>query len=197
MTTSEFIKKQEAKINEIIKNNKPLLMAVSSVVAMQSKRIFIEGKNADGGIIGEYKGGGIYVSPNANKDLKSFPLTGKDGISENKKIYSIKTKKALKNKSSHRTGYFENYLAFKKAIGKNKLIQTVDLNLTGELHRHWANGDIANPGAQKINQHNYIVSITKEDQDKVDKYDRVFNLSKKERETFLKVVKIELNKAFK
>jgi len=154
MTTSEFNAKLEAKIKAIEKSNKPLELAVRDVMALQSKRIFISGKDADGGVIGTYKGGEIYVSPSANKGLPAFPLNGKpntEGKTSDKKatVFNIRTQKKSRinvksGGDARKTGYFTNYLAFKTTIGRNKLIKTVDLFLTGALHRNWANGKEGN-----------------------------------------------------
>lgn len=184
MTTQEFISKQNEKIAEIEKTNKPLELAVRSIMSLQSKRIFIDGKDASGNVIGNYKGGEIYVSPNKNKGLPGFPLRGKSGKTE------------FGNGKRHKSGYFKNYLAFKKTIGRNKNISSVDLFLTGALSRNWANSQaLTSAQATKVNQHNYIVTLTEENLKKTDRYGNVFGLTKKERETFLSVINFELTKA--
>lgn len=184
MTIAEFIKKQNDKISEIEKTNKPLELAVRSIMSLQSKRIFIDGKNASDNIIGIYKGGEIYVSPNKNKGLPSFPLKGRAGKTE------------FENGKKHKTGYFKNYLTFKKTIGRNKNTLNVDLFLTGALSRNWANSDaLTSAQATKVNQHNYIVTLKEENAKKIERYGNVFGLTKKEREIFLTVIKFELTKA--
>lgn len=184
MTTSEFIKKQNDKITKIEKENKPLEIAVRSIMSLQSKRIFLEGKNADDGIIGTYSDKEIYISPNANKGLPKFPLKGKDGSD------------TFKNGNKHKSGYFNNYLGFKTSIGRNKRVKTVDLFLTGSLHRNWANSEsLTNANATKVSQHNYIVTLKEENANKVSRYPSVFNLSVRERRAFLKVIQFELKKA--
>lgn len=184
MTTDEFIKKHDAKIKEIIKTNKPLAIAVKSIMSVQAKRIFLQGLNASEGIIGEYSDKEIYVSPNANKGLPAFPLKGKNGDTK------------FANGSSHKAGYFKNYLAFKTAIGRNQRIKTVDLFLTGSLLRNWANAEaLTGAQAKKINSNNYIVSLKEENMVKASRYGNVFRLSKKEKDTFLKVIQFELSKA--
>ena len=190
MTTDEFIKKQEAKIAEIMKVNKPLEIAVRSIMTMKSKRIFIEGKNANGGLIGEYSKKELYASPKgmqkkATRNLPGFPLKGKAGETK------------FKNGNSHKTGYFENYLAFKKAVGLNKIIQTVDLHLTGTLMQNWANGEIGNPMAKKLSANNYIEFLRSENYNKIKRYPNVFTTSKNERSMFLKVIQVEFTKAMK
>jgi hypothetical protein len=208
MTTDEFIAKQDAKIKAIIRENKPLEIAVKSAMAIQAKRIFLDGKNAEGVIIGEYSDNEIYVSPNANKGLPNFPLNGKPDsegkTSDTKKtVYDINTKvkKRINVKSGggdRKTGYFKNYLAFKKTLGRNKRIQTVDLFLTGSLLRNWANAEaLVKAQAKKISQNKYVVALTDLNFKKAERYGNVFGLSKTEKDTFLKVIQFEFNKAMK
>lgn len=182
MTIDEFNKKLEEKIKLIEKENKPLLLAVKSITALQSKRIFLDGKNAAEAPIGEYKNREYWINP--KNSPKKFTPKGKDG----------KTK--FKNGEPHKTGYFTNWLAHKEAIGRNKRVKTVDLLYTGELSRNWANAEIlSKAAATKITQHNYIVSLTQKNKDKTERYGNVLGLSKKEKDIFLKVVQFELKKA--
>lgn len=184
MTTDEWIKKQDAKVKEIIKTNKPLEIAVRSIMSLQSKRIFLQGLNASEATIGTYEDKEIYVSPNANKGLPAFPLKGKNGSTK------------FANGKDHKTGYFKDWLSFKKTIGRNKRIQTVDLFLTGALQRNWANAEALDAAkAKKINSNNYIVSLREENMVKAARYGNVFGISKKEKESFLKVIQFELTKA--
>lgn len=186
MTTEQFIKLQDEKIKLIIKENKPLQIAVKSIMSVQSKRIFIDGKNASEGTIGEYSENEIYVSPDSNKGLPAFPLKGKNGESE------------FENGKKHKTGYFKNYYSFKRSIGRNKKLKTVDLFLTGQLSRNWANAEaLTNAQARKVNQNKYIVSLTDENYKKAERYGNVFGLTKKEKELFLKVIQFEFEKALK
>lgn len=188
MTPEEFKMRLEKNIDQILKTDKPLNFGVRSVMALQSKRIFIEGKNASGGLIGEYGKNPIYVSEKSRlkTNLPSFELKGKYGDTK------------FENGEPHKSGYFESYYDFKKAIGRNKNISSVDLFLTGELHRHWANSDdLTKAEARKVNQHYYYVAISNTDAKKVEKYGNVFGLTKEEKETFYKVVTKELIKILK
>jgi len=188
MTTEQFIDKLNAKLKAIEDFDKPLELSVRSVMALQSNRIFFNGKNTEGGIIGKYVQKGIYISQDITKKLGIAalpePLKGKGGESK------------FKNGKPHKTGYFENFLGFKKAVGKGEKINTVDLFLSGKLHRDWANAEIGEPAeATKINQHNYVVSISEENHNKVERYGRVFNLSIAERLAFFKTITFELKRA--
>jgi len=191
LTTDQFIAKLQRQIDAINKDDIPLQKGVRNVMALQSKRIFLDALNADGGIIGSYKNpNATYVNPVTLKSQTNlpagFPTKGKNGETK------------FKNGNPHKTGYFPNFLAFKKAVGRNKRVETVDLFLTGTLHRHWANGDsFSKAEARRVNQHNYIVGISEADVKKVARYNRVFNLSLSERKIFLSTVKNELFKALK
>lgn len=186
MTTDEFIRKQNDKIAQIEKTNKPLEIAVRSMMSIQSKRIFLQGQNANNGIIGSYSAKEIYVSPKANKGLPNFPLKGKLGKAD------------FKNGNKHKSGYFKNYLDFKTTIGRNQRIKTVDLFLTGQLSRNWANSEsLSNAQATRVTQHNYIITLTEKNAVKTERYGNVFGLSIKERQKFLEVIQFELTKALK
>jgi hypothetical protein len=177
MTTDEFNRDLQKKIDAIVKEDKPLIIAVKSVSALQSKRIFIDAKNRTGGNIGEYKNREYYISP--SKSPKSFQTKGKSG----------KTKK--KNGEPYKTGYFANFLDYKKEIGRNKNSNSVDLLLSGELNRGWSNGLV------RKTAHNYVITLSDFNYDKVERYDvnDVFGLSKYEKDTMIKVLNAELLKA--
>jgi hypothetical protein len=184
LTAQEFSDSLNRKILDIVKNGKPMLIAVKSVAAMQSKRIFLEGKAKDGTSIGDYGYEELYVNP--KNSPKKFTPRGKSG----------KTKKA--NGEKYVTGYFANYLEFKKTIGKNKGVNTVDLQLFGELSRDWANARVvANPNPTKVSPTEYIISLQTHNADKARRYglDRVFGASKEERAMFKKVFEFEIRKA--
>ena len=183
MTTDEFIKDQGKKLNEIIKFNKPLAIAVNSIMAKQVTRIFINGQNESGSEIGEYKKSGVYINPNNPANPKKF-ATGK-----------------FKNGKKRKTKYFESFLEYKKAIGRNKNIKTINFYLTGELLKDWSNSNskgkkaFSNPKAKKINAHKYEVSLEDNNEKKISRYKSVFGVSKKEYEEFLYILKNEFENA--
>lgn len=184
MSTAEWISRQQEKIKKLEQENKPLQIAVYSVMSIQSDRIFRKGLNSDGSLIGDYSKKEIYVSPNQNKGLPKFQTKGKEGSD------------TFLNGKKHKTGYFTNYLAFKKAVGRSKLIQTVDLFLTGALIRNWGNSEsLSDAKPVRVDQNNYQVRLKEENAIKASKYGNVFGLSKTERTTFLKVIQVELTKA--
>lgn len=188
MTTDDFIKKMNEKIAKIEKENKPLEIAVRSIMSLQSKRIFLKAQNSDNSVIGIYKGGEIWVNPNKKpyNRVGKVATKGKTG------------KSTFDNGEAHKTAYFKNWLNYKKAVGRNANTLNVDLFLTGDLHRNWANAKIGSPAqAIKVNQHNYLTRLSDENFKKVERYGRVFNLSVFERKEFLRVLQVELGKALK
>tara|TARA_R110000868_G_scaffold207029_1_gene456029 strand:- start:1246 stop:1806 length:561 start_codon:yes stop_codon:yes gene_type:complete len=183
MTTKEFSEKLDKQIAEIVKTDIPLMIAVKSVMALQSKRIWLDAKNKSGSAIGSYVDKELYINP--KNSPKKFQTKGKYG----------ETKFA--NGEKHKTGYFFNYLDYKKKIGRNKNANTVNLQLWGELSRNWANGKISQAKANKSTVHKYYVSLLEHNYNKVERYgvQEVFGLSKFEKESFYKVINYELFKA--
>lgn len=184
MSVDEFNKKLDAKILAIQTQNKPLELAVRSVMTLQARRIFVQAKKVDGSNIGEYVKKPVYISPDSNKSLPKFPLKGKSGETK------------FKNGKEHKTGYFENFLDFKKEIGRNKNVQTVDLFLTGDLQRNWANAEsLRDAKPNKISNDHYNITLRNENYVKTLRYGNVFGITPGEKEAFLKVAQFEFRKA--
>lgn len=186
MTTEQFLAKQESKLNAIIKENKPLLFAVTSTMALRSRRIFLQGLNADGGKIGDYGTNGLYVSGKARPSPKE-PLRGKTGESK------------FKNGNEHKSKYFTNFLAYKKDVGRGQVLPTVDLYLTGDLHKNWSQVDkIAQaPKVNKLDANTYIEYLNDLSLSKISRYGNVFNISKDERKAFYKSFQDEFARLMK
>ena len=97
--------------------------------AEHQKRIFEDGRNADGGIIGKYSTDPLYVNP--KNSPRTFSPKGKTG----------KTKFA--DGTPHVTRYFPTgYKGFRTAAGK--VNPTVNLKLFGDLSRSYVPGFIGN-----------------------------------------------------
>lgn len=202
MTTNEWIAKNNRKLQELLRNDKPLFLAVASVMAEQSNRIFLKGLNTAGGLIGEYVKKPVRIS---REWVESLQLPGTSVVYQGKNGDTKHTNSRKNNKDGkggwnegdeYKTGYFPGgFLEFKESIGRNKDIKSVDLYLTGTLHGHWAN----NPGgvrsianARKLTAHKYYVSITNDDADKVERYGNVFGVNAKELKLFRDVAQYEL-----
>lgn len=186
-TIAQYTKELEAKIAALEKNDKPLEIATRSVMAMQARRIFIEGKASDNSSIGKYSTKDIYINPAMSP--KKFPLKGKAG----------KTK--FKNGNIHKTGYFKGYGEFRKAIGRPD--SPVNSTLSGELLKNWSNANSTGQARPvKINQHYYVVRLRENNFKKAtgneEHFDkRIFNLSREEKEKFKEIIAKELAKALK
>lgn len=183
MTTEQFLAKQEAKMNAIIKDNKPLLLAVTSTMAIRSRRIFLQGLNASGEKIGEYGNNPLYVSGSARPAPKK-PLKGKTGESK------------FKNGKEHKSKYFTNFYAYKKDVGRGQVLSTVDLFLTGDLHKDWAGVESITqpPKVNKLNANTYVEYLNDLSLNKISRYGNVFNISNDERKKFYEVYQFEFSK---
>ncbi len=199
LTSEQWIAKNNKRIQALVKFDKPLLLAVSSVMALQSKRIFLNGENKEGQPIGTYVKKAVRVSRKEYEkmNLPGIVYAGKNGDTTH--TNSKSGKGGWNEGEQYKTGYFPDFLEFKKSIGRNERIGTVDLFLTGELHRHWANNNKGVGGiaeAKKINVHKYVVSISNHDADKVDRYGlkKVFGLNAVEKKAFIDVARDEFFK---
>lgn len=203
MTTNEWIARNNRKLQELLRNDKPLFLAVSSVMAAQSERIFLKGLNVEGGLIGEYVKKPIRISREWVDSLQwsggsAVVYAGKNGdtVHKNSRKNNKDGKGGWEEGDEYKTGYFPGgFLEFKESIGRNKDIKTVDLFLTGTLHSHWANNDrgiTSIAQAKRLSSHKYVVSITKNDANKVERYGNVFGVNKKELKLFRDVAQYEL-----
>lgn len=191
MTTDQYI----AKINRVIEafeNTQPIVEAVFDTVRSQAVRIFEKGIDGNGAAIGTYSKNEIYVNP-ANSP-RSFPLKGK-GQGDRKTVgtFDIATRKANRTdvkegNQERRTAYFEDYGAFKSAIGRGS---KVNLLLFGHLQSAFLNG--VSPAIKKDKSIEVTVSIrpsitNPEGKIKgiLEKYPEAFRLSKGEKETVVK-----------
>ena len=147
-------------------------------MALTSNRVFNKGLNSEGSIIGEYSKNEIYVSGKAR--VKPKTLKGKYGETK------------FKDGTPHKSGYFASYLDYKKDVGRNKIIQTVDLKLSGDLHRDFANGKIEKPEMRKANVHSYYIGLNEENIKKVKRYGNVFLPTTSEKKEFLETLRVEL-----
>lgn len=175
MTTEEYNKKLDEQLKQI-SNAKFLLTSVSEVHARQVKRIFNTGINGDNEKIGNYNSSDpLYVNPDDSP--KKFPTKGKTGEA------------VFKNGKKHKTGYFDSYKAFRKAIARETGF--VNLRLTENLKFDFTNsltlmGSMYVTGTKK-----------KENTDKVNgaisKYGvATFQLTDNEKQIFIESVKLKL-----
>ena len=181
MTTAEFNKKLDEQLIKI-SNAKFLLTSVTAVHSRQVKRIFEQGLNGDGVKIGNYNSSDpLYVNPDDSP--KSFPTKGKNGET------------TFKNGKKHKTGYFDSYKAFRRAISRETGF--VNLRLTENLKFDFTNsltlmGDVYVTGTKKKEN-------TLKADGAINKYGvATFQLTDNEKQIFIESVKLKLkNGTFK
>jgi hypothetical protein len=173
-STEGYIQEQRRRLAELL-SGKAMGIAVQNTHVKQMERIFEEGDNSKGGNIGKYNSTDpIYVNPSTSP--KSFPTKGKTG----------KTK--FQDGKSHKTGYFESYKEYRQKIGRET--GSVNLVLSGQLQ-----SDLSN-GLKKISPSNWVAAIKNPaNKDKIDgaedRYGKIFDLTKKERENFKDILQFE------
>lgn len=99
-------------------------LAVGSIHALQVGRIFTDGVSSTGGKIGKY---------NSTKPLYIHPYSSRKNIKTQGKSGQTK----FKNGKPHKTGYFQSYAAYRRAMGLGSSF--VNLNLTGLLEEDYTN----------------------------------------------------------
>lgn len=182
MTVKDYIRKQNRKLKVFKRFTVPFELEVRTNLAIQSNRIFNEGKNSSGNKIGKYNTTKpLYVNPSISPGIKFTP-GGKPGS----KVVKLDRK----------TGYFKSYAAYRRAIGKKT--NFVDLKLSNDLFLDFVNAKTASSARPtKISDTEYVVSFKKninalKAEGMQDKYGEIFKLTKKERSDFLK----RLDKSF-
>lgn len=194
MTTEQFIQKQNERIAEIVKNNRPLMKAVYSIVGDQAIRIFQDGKNSNDAKIGSYNSSNpLYVNTSKRAPIKNAPK-GKTGQSK------------FKNGNTHKSTYYNSYKDFRSKQKRESGF--VNLRLTNELQSGFSNVKISTsstsvPEARpiKVNAHHYKLEVKDNNVKKVirleKKYGKIFNLTKKERAKFIQALQSELARAMR
>jgi len=179
MTANEWIKANEARLEAILTEGKPMELAVRSVMALQSRRIFQDGKNTAGTGIGQY---------NTTRELWAY-----DERSPKKVTGKGKTGKDIKG------GYYESYKKYREQQGREDGF--VNLRLTNELQNDFNNAETGNPPQpDKVSSTEYVIRLKKDiNQKKREgieaKYGEVFLASAEEIKRFNEILQLELFKA--
>jgi hypothetical protein len=169
ITTEEYIKRQHAKL-EKLKTGVALHIAAQDTHVKMVERIFEQGETAQGNHLGYNTTDPLYVNP--KNSPKNFPKKGKTGKSK------------FENGENHKTGYFDSYADFRKAIGKTT--SYMNLNLFGVLQNDFAKGVI------KLAKSAFASTVTQEaNKVKLEKFATYFKLNKEERESFKDVLEYE------
>lgn len=195
LTAKQFVEKLEKKIRDLDERNVPLEIAVRTVTALQTVRIFQEGKNSAGGNIGTYSTTPRIISPRfAPKKFQA------DDFQPFNTAQRAKTGK----KGYYGKFFSQGYKQFRAEQGRESAF--VNLRLTNDLQSDFANVSMAvtanavpQPSPIKVNTHTYKMTLKRaeniEKKDSLEeKYGPVFNLTRAEVETFKRVQSFELRK---
>jgi len=181
VSIAEYIEDQKNRFTQLELSGFPLESAARTTHALMANRIFVDGKNADDGDIGQYNDTNpLYVNPSKNS-LPSFQTKGKTGKSK------------FANGDSHKTGYFDSYKDFRKAVGRGT--SKVDLVLSGGFQSGFANGLFNKSDTEWVSMVSGKNADILEGQE--ERFGRIFGLTDQERATFKEVIVFEANKIFR
>lgn len=205
MTIEEFVVSLKTVRDLILKDDPPLKLASYSVLALQSKRIFTDGKSPNGKQFQYNNSNEIYVYPEDSP--KNFVPAGKPKSGKKqgatKKLSNIKfggrgfsKGKKTKIETDRKTKWFSSYQAYKAFVGRPSGGSFVSFENIGELKSDFENPQAGKPEPTKIDAHEYQVKLKKDiNRLKVDnfnnRYDDMFKLSESEKEAFIKVAREE------
>lgn len=208
MSTEEYIAKQKKVFQQIIEKDIPLEIAARSTAAIQSVRIFVDGKNSQGSLTGHgaYNDNKpLYVNPKTSPGRKFAPA-GKPfafGKTKSGKTKTVRSTSRVQKGSvkPHTTRWFPSYKAYRQTIGRNTT--KVDLFLSGDLKSDFSNSS-ANPNspgkAIKVNSHEYVSGFrrdinVKKAEGLAKKYnDPIFSLSSAEKKNFFAIATKEFQR---
>lgn len=222
-SVEQYLFDTERKITLIIEQNLPFERAVKNIVAMQARRIFIEGVKTSGAPIGQYSTDPIYVNPNTGSTPRKTREKTRSGLvlegleptrgnpnasliedSAGEHIFTARTAhrgvKGTKAGDPHRTTYLAGgYKELRNRTGRR--IDRVNITFSNDLLSDFCNSDTARKAVPvKITVHEYhtmlkrpINQLKREGLEK--KYGTIFNLMTKEREAFFKTLDFNFRKS--
>lgn len=194
LTVQEYFNKLRAAGQTLAEQDMPLEIAARDTVAAMFSRIFVDGKDAKGGSIGNYNTTKpLYVNP---KNLpRATPVKGKNDDTGNV------------GKNPRKTAYFESYMALRADQGVNT--KYVDLNFSGRLGFNFVNSSVSTQSGtikggasskdirlEKIDKLSYVIRLNKENMAKakgnqVRFSTKIFAVSKEEKASFKRVMQFE------
>jgi len=191
MNTKEFITREKKYLNWLIQKGTPFKQSVYDVIAVQSKRIFSEGKNSAGTAM-KSPNGGVYDSTTPlyvnSKLIKGGSKLGKPKGKTGKSQF--------KNGKPHKLNYVESYKELKNKLGRRTDVVTLQLNY--DLFSDWAGSPkTSNFSAPKtvkptqISNYEYQIRLSRpKNRDKAsgleDRYGNIFKMTQKEKQVWKK-----------
>lgn len=200
MGIEDELKKLEC-IKKVLLENKPFALAVATIHADRSERIFTNGENSSGGSIGRYDTDTpMYVNPNKVPRATRGSFGAGQGNFQGLKPPAGKhgdTK--FKSGKPHKTTYVNSYADLRNRMGKR--IDIVNLTLFGNLKSNFENRSRGVPSATKINNNEYIVGLDAENSEKKQglekKYGEIFPHTQTELTKFPVILGQELQNTIK
>ncbi|MFI5204287.1 MAG: hypothetical protein ACHQF2_07300 [Flavobacteriales bacterium] len=197
LSNKQFLEKLIRTKIALTTDETPLKLGSYSAIALQSIRIFTDGRDSNGSPIGEYSKKDIWINPNPKsgdfipRNNNGFsPPTGKTG----KSVFESGEKAG----QPHKTSYFKGWKGFRETQGLQSAV--VDLNYTGELFLDFCNPQGNVPTTRRVTLFEYVTSLKRvlsmkklsgaEDRFKT----TIGNLTKEEKASFYKVVSFEIRK---
>lgn len=211
MTVEEYNHQLNSFLKFIETNNIPFERAVNSSVQEIANRIFVDGRDSDGRLIGFYdKKTPLYVNPNNSPKgfapegkpqkigvYKSGKKKGQDKTKRNKeKLVGNTFGEEGRSLKPHTTRWFPSYEAFRKEIGRP--FSSVNLVLSGDLQSDFRKAAIGSPAkATKIDNLKYAIQLDREINEKKmegheKKYGKITDPTKEEEENFIDIGNKEL-----
>lgn len=200
LTADQFLEKLIRTKIAITVDDTPLKLGSYSAIALQSIRIFTDGKSSSGTKIGNYSEKDIWVNPQPPsgdfipRNSGGFsPPTGKTG----KTIFESGKKKG----QAHKTSYFKGWKGLREAQGLQT--GTVDLNFGGELFSDFCNPQGGTPTTRKVSNQEYVTSLKRVLSEKKlsgaeDRFNvTIGHLTQEEKKRFYEVVGFEFRKILK
>ncbi len=184
MTYQEKILKLRKQLDSL-KSSEALHIAAQDTHVKMTERIFIQGRNSDGGSIGEYDTkNDLYINP--NKSPKGFETKGKPnekGIAKSK----------FQDGAPHKTGYFKSYKEYRETIGRE--VSGVNLVLSGDLQNDFGKALI------KITDLKFASTLRSDNVKKKEgneaRFGDIFKLTEEEKNNFVDVLKYEIKRTLK
>lgn len=193
MTGAEFNKKLQAKLATLRSTNKPMEIAIRSVMALSIRRIFVNGQDINGRTF-RYSSRPIYVNPKSSP-VKIAPI----GKNQRAKFQNGRRKK---------TRYFGGgYKEFRQKI--NRESGHMNFRLFNELQLDYANSRLSNiassnvviqnPTPTRIDQNHYQIRLRDNNAKKVAGLEdrlksQIFTHSDTEKKELARLVEFELGK---
>lgn len=224
-SAQEYAERQRLLLTNIKLYEVPFELAVRTVVALQTQRIFERGENSAGGVIGKYEPAGedtgFYVNPKTQSPRAVpggapgrfqvqglLPTRGNPNASliddpEGEHIFTERTYfrgvKGTKPGDPHRTTYVKSYKDYRNRIGRR--IDRVDLVLTGELLLDFVTARlkgraVTDRGGSILFQLQLRRRGSGDKRDHAEqKYGRIFALTAQERNEYFRTLRFELRRA--